>query len=473
LFEEDVLIPPTPKKEEKKEEKEGEYKTEGDADAKPEGESDSEKSSEDAEKEAELDRKAAENQEKNKDAEFKFDKNLEDDPDAAHKIFKDSNFDEFKNIDWTSPETIDPGLIDRLKKKFGNFAWNTKDGKLGDTFKDDQDKKSEESENEVNADGDSADGANAKAEEGTKDGDSTKDAKAEEEAPKYKKVKSSVTLSAEGEFTGVQFYTEEQLNAQVEVLNLLEKREEEKRAREAALNKLESLVYDRQAKLEEEGGYKETVSEEDSGKFAAALSEASDFIWDVEDPTAEIYNNKSEELETMMKDWMFRADEYRNRPRYLKELEDHFNHTKYFIAAVNANHEKQPEDDKTFTDKQVEEIQTKYDEIVDWKNTTVAKQEAMSPLEEPILTGKKIAEKARALDREVQWMAKKAKSWRPKPPPKAEKKDEAKEEAKEETKEDETKEEQPKGDEEAKADEEPTNDQAEKENSNDPAHEEL
>merc|ERR1711976_895611 len=115
---------------------------------------------------------------------------------------------------------------------------------------------------------------------------------------------------------------------------------------------------------------------------------------------------------------MFRAEEYKNRPSYLKELEDHFNHTKYFIAAVKANHEKQPEDDKTFTDKQVEEIQDKYNEIIDWKNTTVAKQEAMSPLEEPILTGKTIAEKARALDREVQWMAKKAKSWRPKPPPK-------------------------------------------------------
>lgn len=246
-------------------------------------------------------------------AEFKIDDALENDPDAAHKIFKDSNFDEFKNIDWSSPDTIDPGLIDRLKKKFGDFAWNTKDGKLGNTF--DEEKK-EEAEHEVNADGaDASDNAD-KAEEGAKDAEKTQDE--EEEAPKYKKVKSSVTLSAEGEFTGTQFYTEGQLKLQNEVLNLLEKREEEKRAREAALNRLESLVYDRQAKLEEEGGFKETISEEDSGKYATALSQASDFIWDVEDPTAKIYNDKAEELETMMKDWMFRAEEYKNRPRYLK-----------------------------------------------------------------------------------------------------------------------------------------------------------
>lgn len=88
----------------------------------------------------------------------------------------------------------------------------------------------------------------------------------------------------------------------------------------------------------------------------------------------------------------------------------------------------------------------------------------MSPLEEPILTGKTIAEKARALDREVQWMAKKAKSWRPKPPPKEEKKEEAKDEEK---KEDGATAEDP------KADEETQNEDSTEEKSNDPTHEEL
>jgi len=150
----------------------------------------------------------------------------------------------------------------------------------------------------------------------------------------------------------------------------------------------------------------------------------------VEEPTAKIYNDKVAELKTMTKEWLTRADEYINRPRYLKELEDHFNHTKHFIAAVKANHEKQPEDDRTFTDKQIEDLVTKYEETVEWKNTTVAKQEAADPKEEPILTGKKIAEKAKGMDIEVQWMIKKAKTWKPKPPPKEEK-DEKKEDKKE------------------------------------------
>merc|ERR1712060_219711 len=198
-------------------------------------------------------------------------------------------------------------------------------------------------------------------------------------------------------------------------LKQLEDRELEKRAREEALNRLESFIYDKQDKLHEEGGYSETVSSDDKDKFSAALSAAGDFIWDVEEPTAKIYNDKTDELTDMMKEWVERAEEMKFRPKLLKDLEDHFNTTKHFIAAIKDTHGKQQEDDRTFTDKEIETLEEKYNEIVDWKNSTVKKQDELSPLEEPVITVKIVAEKSKSLDREASYLAKKARSWRPKP----------------------------------------------------------
>ena len=441
---------------------------------------------------------------KKPDVNFKFDDNL-----------KDLDLSAFDGVDFSDPSSMDPSMMDKLKAKFSNFKFGGKDDKTeevkeeeADTDSDDEKKIDENAENEEKSDADSEKSAENENEpenkeekkEESENQDSTdkndegaEKAETEKEPekpaePKYKKVKSSVTLGSTHEFVNLINTNEEKIKAQVALLTMLENRELEKRQREEALNKLESLIYDKQDKLYAEGGYAETVSEEDREKFSAALSAASDFIWDVEEPTAKIYNDKTDELTEMMKEWVARAEEMKVRPKLLKDLEDHFNMTKSFLTAIKKTHSEQPEDDRTFTDKEIETLEEKYNEIVDWKNSTVKKQEELSPLEEPVITVKIVAEKSKALDREASYLAKKAKSWRPKPKKEEKKEDEAKDEEKKEEKAEKNNEkeenQEQKSEEKASENEEPTNeestenqeDQKSEENTEKdekPSHEEL
>merc|ERR1712142_710149 len=76
-------------------------------------------------------------------------------------------------------------------------------------------------------------------------------------------------------------------------------------------------------------------------------------------------------------------------------------------------------------------LKGKYEEVIDWKNKTIEKQKSMALTEEPEFTEKLVYQKAQMLDRELNYMVKKAKSWKPKPPPKEEKKDDKKDEKEE------------------------------------------
>jgi len=137
---------------------------------------------------------------------------------------------------------------------------------------------------------------------------------------------------------------------------------------EAALNAIESFIYDKKDKLYEEGGYSETATDEEKEEITKALSEAEDWLWDVEEPTAKIYGEKLSELEKLTAKWLNRAKELKDRPKILKSFEEQFNATKHIIADVKARNEKMPEDDRPFTDKEIETLEKKYEEIVNWKN---------------------------------------------------------------------------------------------------------
>jgi len=274
---------------------------------------------------------------------------------------------------------------------------------------------------------------NTETEKDSENKEKEPEAPKEPEKPKYRKVKTAVELGSSDKSFGLQLPSEDDTTDQQKLLQELEDREIEKQAREQSVNSLESFIYDMQDKLNQEGGYKETVSEADSLKIATALSAGSGFIWDVEEPSSKIFTEKLQELKTLTKDWLERAREYIERPKLLAMMEDHFNHTKYFISAVKKQHEVQPEDDKTFTDKEVELLVSKYEEVVNWKNETIEKQNEQSDLETPVFTEKLVFQKAGIIEREVTYMAKKAKNWKPKPPPKEEKTNETVIEGGEET----------------------------------------
>ena len=65
-------------------------------------------------------------------------------------------------------------------------------------------------------------------------------------------------------------------------------------------------------------------SEEKREEVAAALSAASDWLWDVEEPTAVTFDDKLAELKTLTRDWERRYDEHEKRPEAVERLEVRF-----------------------------------------------------------------------------------------------------------------------------------------------------
>ena len=62
-------------------------------------------------------------------------------------------------------------------------------------------------------------------------------------------------------------------------------------------------------------------SEEKREELSAVMSEASDWIWDVEEPTAIVYQDKLAELKKATKEWRKRVDEYQRRPEIIENLQ--------------------------------------------------------------------------------------------------------------------------------------------------------
>ena len=71
------------------------------------------------------------------------------------------------------------------------------------------------------------------------------------------------------------------------------------------------------------------VSEEKREELSAVMSEASDWIWDVEEPTAIVYQDKLAELKKATKEWRKRVDEYQRRPEIIENLQVSMNSRDY------------------------------------------------------------------------------------------------------------------------------------------------
>ena len=70
-------------------------------------------------------------------------------------------------------------------------------------------------------------------------------------------------------------------------------------------------------------------SEEKRDELSAVMSEASDWIWDVEEPTAIVYQDKLAELKKATKEWRKRVDEYQRRPEVIENLQVSMNSRDY------------------------------------------------------------------------------------------------------------------------------------------------
>ena len=65
-------------------------------------------------------------------------------------------------------------------------------------------------------------------------------------------------------------------------------------------------------------------SEEEKETLRTTFSEESDWLWDVEEPTATDYQEKLTELKKATKSWSKRVEEANNRPEAIERLEESF-----------------------------------------------------------------------------------------------------------------------------------------------------
>lgn len=367
----------------------------------------------------------------------------------AFKDFNTINMDDFKDMDWSNP---DPEMMKKFQakmdlnkdfdpSKFGFGDKAKKDGEEGEEVADEEnsEENSEESAEETaeEADADKAEETEEKteAEEKTEEKSDEQSEDSDNSEKKFKTVTFKSNLEGNSAYHGMKLPSKEIAEGQLEFIKDMEKKELEKEEKEASLNAIESFIYDKKDKLTEEGGYSETATEEEKEVIRAALTEAEDWLWDVEEPTSAVYNEKLAELEKISDKWLSRAKEFRDRPQIIKSFKDQFNATKHIIKDLRVKNAKLPEDDKMLTESEIDSLVKKYENTMEWQSEILAKQKAMKHTEEPVMTYEKCYKRSEELRREVDYVLRKAKSYRPKPKKKEEKKDEKTEEKSEKSEE--------------------------------------
>lgn len=319
--------------------------------------------------------------------------------------------------------------------------------KLGSTIsklfsKDKEDKKDETLEGSGSANEGEEAAAEEKSKESTKDSEKKesddskpeeKDANKKNETIKIVTVKEpvehKVTLQFSPPISGKSY------QKSMEKLAAINKAENIRNRLESSFNALETHIIDMRQKLQEDE-YANCLTAEEKDKILEQCSEISEWLYeDIENPTAEIYEKKLEDLKELTNVFMARHWEHEERPEALKALDGMIDGAKkFFESAKNLTKDTNPEKD-VFTQVEIDSLSKVISETVDWKKTETKAQNKLKRYEVVRLTVKDITDKMSLLDREVKYLVNKIKIWKPKTKPA--KKDKKKKEKVEPTEEEE------------------------------------
>lgn len=373
----------------------------------------------------------------------------------------------------TDAPDIDKGTLDNLKEKFADFFngenSSEEDAKKvleelqkgmkkdKDTETDKEPEESEESnddtttgnektesegsekeaeeqanESEKSAE-DKEDGKQEETNEGDAKEEKAEDTKEEEkkeaEPPKPVLKTFSKSLEFDQENHHVKVIDDETKKAIYDQLKALDEVEAAQRLLVESQNDLESFIYDKQDKLHLEG-YTEYLSDEKRDELSAVFSEASDWLWDVEDPTAITYQDKLAELKKATKDWSKRVEESQKRPEVIDNLKKLFTATKTIIYDDFKN---KTGEGLALSQDDIHAISEKLEKTEDWLAEELEKQDDLPLYETPSLKSSDVEVKGRVLSKAVDDLIKKVRLWRPPKPtetPKPEKTETKEEEEK-------------------------------------------
>lgn len=196
--------------------------------------------------------------------------------------------------------------------------------------------------------------------------------------------------------------------------------ERAKLRRESAVNNLESFVIEAQMRLDQKE-YSSCATEKELEEIKGLCSVISDWLYeDGVDAEVEVHEEKLEMLKAKTNEVYARHWEHNERPEALKALSGMITGAEQFLASAK-NISTDPEKADVFTEKEILDLEKAIKDTVDWIDKEVAAQKKLPKNEAVKLTVKTLTDKMAFLDREVKYLVKKIKSWRPKEKPKKKK----------------------------------------------------
>ncbi|KAH8261766.1 hypothetical protein KR038_007968 [Drosophila bunnanda] len=250
------------------------------------------------------------------------------------------------------------------------------------------------------------------------------DAKEKNETMKLVTVKTPVTYQSQLQFTAPLAGTG--YDSSLAKLTAINRAEEQRVRLESAFNALESHIIEVQQKLDEDS-YASCVTAAEKEKLLAECSTLGEWLYeDLEDPKAEIYEDKLAQLKKLSNVFLARHWEHEERPEAIKALKGMLEHSEKFLATGrNLTKETNPEKD-VYTQVEIDTLAKVIDETSAWLKTETAAQKKLAKNADIRLTVKDITDKMSLLDREIKYLVNKSKIWKPKAKPAAADKDKKK-----------------------------------------------
>lgn len=241
------------------------------------------------------------------------------------------------------------------------------------------------------------------------------DAKEKNETIKLVTVKSPVTYESQLQFTAP--LAGAGYDSSLAKLTAINQAEEQRVRLESAFNALESHIIEVQQKLDE-ASYASCVTAEEKEKLLAECSTLGEWLYeDLEDPKAEIYEEKLAQLKKLSNVFLARHWEHEERPEAIKALKGMLEHSEKFLATGrNLTKETNPDKD-VYTQVEIDTLAKVIDETSAWLKTETAAQKKLAKNADIRLTVKDITDKMGLLDREIKYLVNKSKIWKPKVKP--------------------------------------------------------
>jgi len=234
--------------------------------------------------------------------------------------------------------------------------------------------------------------------------------KKEDKKPKEPKKPKIETLKEELTFTAERHdlpeWTAEVMAASRDKLDVLDKADKDRVARETALNELQSFTFDLNDKLEQDE-YSAASTEEERTKMREVCSVVSDWLDEEAGPHTELKDltSRMKELKDVSSALFARVREHRERPEALEQLEKSITNSREFLEKSR----NLTGDDGYFKEKELDNMEKKIAEVEKWRDDKLAEQKEHPLTEMPKLTVGMIIPKISDIDNEVKYMVQKAK----------------------------------------------------------------